>query len=77
MNSFQVNAQNNHEIQKMCTNLKQNKLSLAEFLEVSSLSESIAKLIFAMYYHRIKIMQKFFNLFKKYFNGSRSDSNKT
>ena len=56
------------EIQRICNFLikEQNQTTLNDILDTSSLNPSLSKSIYAISHSRRKLMQKYFNQFKKF-----------
>lgn len=61
-------ARKNREIQRICNYLikERNQSTLNDILDTSSLNPSLSKSIFAINHNRTKLMQKYFNEFKKF-----------
>jgi hypothetical protein len=64
MNLLKKKIERKHSIESACHLIKNHPLSLSEFLVTSNVSPKITKIIFAINYNRLKIMQIFFNKFK-------------
>ena len=75
---WKLRATKTREIQRVCNCLvkKQNLSTLNDILDISSLDASLSKCIFAISHTRRKLMQKYFNEFKKFISLTKKCKNK-